>query len=412
MSRRETLLAGLALILMALGAAWFFAHYTREPVTRWQEPGPEAARNAYLALERFTERMGRPLARIEQAQDLERLEPGGVLLLESVGRSQLTPERAEWVLAWVAQGGYLIVAADTEGGDSPLLAKLGVRWQEQEAVPPEDDALAEAPETGKPAEEAEPAQAETEPAEEDEDIDVFPVTLPGEHDALKVDLLPHWHSRRLLKPSTPSPAWQAGPAEGAALLHYPHGRGHITVLSSFIALENDHIGQYDHAELLWRLLRRYGPQGAARLAVWPDDPRRPSVWNWLAESAWMALASGGALILAWLWATVPRFGGTVQEAEPARRGLAEHLAAMGWAVWREGGLKPWAELLRQDLKDHIARTHPQFVDLPEAEQLDRLARAGQLPPEQLAALLDPAAEHDPEAFVRLARAVQQMERTL
>jgi hypothetical protein len=400
MSRRETLLALLALVLIALGAAWFFTHYERVPTRRWEAATQEAKRNPYLALERFAKRMGRPLAKLDQAQDLERLAPGGLMLLANADRDQLTPERVKAVLDWVAQGGYLIVAGDMEGESSPLLEKLGIRWQEQEATPTDDAVDAET------AEQDSPSQKEA---------DTFQARLPGKKRALTVALPPRWKSQRFLEASTPEPAWHAGAAPhgpGAALLHYSHGRGQVTVLSSFEFLENGDIGEYDHAELIWRLMRRYAPQGPARLAASLTPSEMPGLWQWLAESAWMALASGAALILAWLWARMPRFGGTLPDVEPARRGLAEHLTAMGRAVWREGGLQPWSDLLRQDLKDNIARTHPQLLSLPEAERLDILARTGPLPPETRAALLDPAAEHDPEAFARLARAVQQVERTL
>lgn len=376
-----------ALALSILAAAWFVGHYERVPTTRWEKPGKEALRNPYLALERFTARMGRPLARIGNALSLDELPPGGALLLDRARRIHLNPQRADAVLRWVAQGGYLIVAAEPEAVDDPILKRLGVAWYRL---------------TGPASDKAGAADDHPSP------VDALPIALPGAGTPLYLKT-GHWEGKPGLLPSAPVPVWRAEPGRrdtGAVLLHYAHGRGQITVLGDFTFLTNWNIGEYDDAELIWALLERYAPRGPLRLAARLEVP---SLWAWLADSAWMALVSAGLLIVAWLWAIVPRFGGVLPASEPERRGLSGHLAAMGRAVWREGGLAHWAGVLRQDLRETIQRRHPHIPALPEAGRIEALSRIGGISPERVvSAVVGPEDAVNPDSYTELARVAQRL----
>lgn len=378
--------------LAVVGGAWFVTHFERVPTTTWEAPGKVAEQDHYLALNRFLTAMGRSVRKLDHAAALDTLPPGGTLLLAS-GRGwqlqQIKPQRAGAILDWVANGGYLIVEAAS--GDDPLLRRLGVIWRD---TPGEDEEFGQC--------EA-PGQNETSDQDQEGEADTIQVRIPGQARTLAMNA-----SGNNLQATQPTPVWRAGPdGEHNRLLHFVHGRGQITVLDNFNILNNWSIGAHDHAELLWELLRRYQPDGEVWLAMRLDIP---SLWQWLAESAWMVLISGGCLVAAWLWAIVPRFGGVVPVAEPDRRGLAEHLAAMGRAVWREGGLSAWADLARQDCWETLVRRHPHLSGLPEAERIQALARLAKLPPEQVAALFHPEAELTPATYTELIRTAQAFER--
>jgi hypothetical protein len=375
-----------ALALVALGAAWFFSHYERVPTLRWERPGREALRDPYLALDRFAARLGRPLARIGNAARLEELPPGGVLLLDRDRRIPVNPRRTERLFEWVEAGGYLIVAAEPRSVDDPLLERLGVWWTER-------------PNTGDGEEEEDVFEAGT---------DTVAVRIPGQERLLDVQR-PRW-PKGGLKAGRPAPDWRAGPDEHrGVLLHYRLGRGHVTVLEDFGFFTNTRIGEADHAELVWTLIRRYGREGELRLATRLEVP---TLWHWLAESAWMALWSGAGLILAWLWARVPRFGGVLPTTEPERRSLKEHLAAVGRAVWRAGGLASWLEQVRQDLRSTLTRRHPHLAGLPAPERNEALARLGGVPPQRVASLLSGRENLTPEDYTEIVRTAQTLEKQL
>lgn len=402
MNRQVFWLSFAVLAFAVLGAAWFFEHYDRVPSSRWEKPDKEAFRNRYLALERFSTAMGRPLARIWTLQDLERLAPGGVLLLDRARRFYLNPGRAERLLRWVRDGGYLLVAAEGESVDDPILKPFGVRRCEPDA--PRDDEPEAAPAAGTTDGQA---AACPNPNPDLEPATVL-VRVPGTDRPLRFRQLP-WPEECGLHPTHPAPAWQVGAdRQRNALLHYAYGRGQVTVLENFDFLSNWRIGDYDHAELLWTLLRQYQPQGELRLAA---DLEVPSLWRWLVDSAWMVLVSGGFLIAAWLWAIVPRFGGLLPVTEPARRSLAEHLRALGRAVEREGGLAHWSDLVRQDLRETLIRRHPHLAKWSPREQADYLAGSTGIPAARLIDLFEPTGEVSKETYLERVRTAQQLQKT-
>ncbi|MCK7491624.1 MAG: hypothetical protein MZW92_07965 [Comamonadaceae bacterium] len=115
------------------------------------------------------------------------------------------------------------------------------------------------------------------------------------------------------------------------MLHSERGRGHVTVVADLARLaDNRQIGRRDHAELVWTLL---AAPSARRQGVAGEPARQvPTLGQWLAESAWMVLASAALLLAAWLGRIVPRFGGLAPEPVTQRRSLGEHLTAMAAAL--------------------------------------------------------------------------------
>lgn len=129
------------------------------------------------------------------------------------------------------------------------------------------------------------------------------------------------------------------------------GRGVLTLVSDARPFRNRYIGDYDHAALLLRLMEmsRYG-DGVAFVRN-----ASLSFWAMLWSSAWPALIALIALIAAWLWKNLPRFGPIdTQQDAGSLRAYDHHLEALGDFHWRldrgEGLLRP----LRESL---LERTH-------------------------------------------------------
>lgn len=396
--------------LIVLVGTWFISHFEYVPVTTWQEPGKEALRDPYLALGRLTERLGRPLVRISNALALDQLTPGGVLLLDRNRRIHVNARRAEALFEWVRRGGYLIVAAESRSVDDPILERLGIEWYEPPK--PEPGQGADAGENGEKGENEQEAQAcELSDSRSDTEPDVIEVRLPDRDKPLRLKRMSRWSDASLV-PTDPVPVWKAGVAETrSTVLHYDYGEGRITVFDDFDFLSNRQIGEHDHAELIWALIKRYQPQGEVRLAT---RLAVPSLWEWLAESASTALISGALLIAAWLWAIVPRFGGTLPSPDPERRSLAEHLSAVGRAVWRHGneGRVHWETVVRQELRTQILQRNPHIARIPASEQARILAGMSGLPETRVATVLGPPDQPSPRHFVDCVRTVQELEQRL
>ena len=384
-------------VLATLGALWFLQNFEQVPTTNWEGPKKEALRNPYLALERLFGKLGRPIQRVKSPAALDALPAGGVLILDNGRRRNVNPARAQRLLDWVNGGGYLIVAAESSGND-PLLKALGItpcRVSPKQCLRADEDDEEDEDDSNHPAEK--------------------PKSEPGPIEVRLPDTPIRYHYRYhypidSLRSSLPTPVWTAGRDENYKhLLHYAWGRGQITVFDDLSFLRNWQLGNLDHAELIWALIRKYQPQGplylASRLEV-------PTLWQWLAESAWMALISGTLLIALWLWRITPRFGGLLTPSSAERRDLLQHLAAIGRSVWREGGLAHWLTVVRHPLRQRLALRHPYLDQMETGRQHAALAEMTAGTTVDIRSALTPGQAQTPKEFTRAMQTLQSLDHRL
>ncbi len=400
MTRRIVWITLLVVGLLVLVGAWFVANYEQVPFKQRLDEEPEARRNPHLALERFLARMGRPLARQTDARSLDALPPGGVLILDRNRRHHMNPVRTERLMAWVAAGGYLIVVPEYSGVSDPVCRKLGVgefKSNKKELMNLQED---DEEDEDKPPEQARPPTMPKPPK-------TIAVAVPGAARPLVVNYWTRGHAAGKLKPD-----WRAGDANyGAQFLHYSVGSGHVTVADGLTQLvSNRNIGEHDHAELLWTLIQTYQPDPTQPVTLM-SKLSVPSLWDWLAESAWTAVIAGLVLLALWIWRIVPRFGPAMPEPDASRRELREHLTALGRYVWRAGGLDHWLHVAREDFLTRLALRHPAVAALAPEAQAGELARMTERSASLIAAALyGPAAS--PHSFTLAMRTLRNLERFL
>ena len=386
------------MVIATLLALWFMQNFEQVPAKHWENAQKEAVRNPFLALERLFGQLGRPLVRIKTPAVLDSLPASGVLILDNNRRRNLNPARAERVLELVRKGGYLIVAAEY-AGDDPLLTKLGVsKYREAQLqcktcktdtpTDPATDAPKNVPVTTRP-----------------KLLPTIEIRLPESNVV--------YHLKRSgegLTNGTLQPIWRAGVSETrSSVLHYAWGSGQISVIDNLYFLHNFQLDDDDHAELIWALLQRYQPQGEIRLA---SRLEVPTLWQWLAESAWTALISLALLIALWLWRIVPRFGGTLAPAAIERRDLLQHLAAIGRSVWREGGIAHWLAVVRQAVHKRLALRHPHLNEMEPSRQHDVLAKMIERPTKDLRSALTPGPAQTPNEFTKAMQTLQSLDQHL
>ncbi|MDR1662739.1 MAG: DUF4350 domain-containing protein [Azoarcus sp.] len=374
MSRRAIWLAVAAATLVALTARWFFDNVESVPVKREGVMQKEAWRNPFLAAERLFSRLGRKVRRIDHTAALDALTAGdgnGVLILKRSGRRAFDRERGKRLLQWVERGGYLI--ADVDPADKDFLTEaFGV--------------------------------AEFSGAQRGDARPYADVVLPGGEVRYRLA-----DGNGGLAVGKTLPEWRVAGRKGERVLHYAHGRGNVSLFRSLHFLDNGDLGSYDHAELAWALLQRYQPGGAIHLA---NRLEYPSLWQWLAESAWMTLFSFALLAALWLWHVIPRFGGLCAAPKAARRDLAQHLLAIGRSLWREGGLGHLRKVARREVAQRMALRHPALARRLKGEQHAALARMSGLDSQRIREALDDKRAPTPESFTRAMRVLQRLEQGL
>jgi len=373
MTRRTIWIIAIALVALTLGALGFITYFEQVPVKHRSPPDAEALRNPYLALERFMQRMGRPLERHGDARLLDRLPPGGLLILDEQRSAHMTPQRVQQLLAWVQDGGRLIVAPEPSTRPDPLLQAFKLTRFTRPAAgsappktPGDEDGDAtrserESAPAGEFAEFCKPAAKGTRLPSK------FSLRLPESQRTLSITLLGPG-----LCSGGADPEWIAGaPGIGAQLVGIRHGRGEVVFVNHLRGLlNNERIGNEDHAEMIWSLTHAQ-PDGRVLFLTRLSVPR---LFEWLRESAPAALFSATALLLLWLWRIVPRFGPPRPEAAPERRQLRDHLAAIGRYVWRLGGLDHWLAVTREEFLARLNLRHPAIAALPPGEQAYALAK--------------------------------------
>jgi len=388
-----------ALSMSVLLGTWFISHFDRETYEARTEPEAAARRDPWLATERLLARMGWEVDAVQEAAALDRLPPGGALLLSNQREYHLTPARANALLAWVNSGGYLIADASGVAASDPILRAFDVRLRPPRPVR-EPSANAD--------DDAREAPARVTPRDEPR---YRAVGIPGYGRVLRMralDWAPLYAGDRAPDWRTPGATDRAGNASDE-ILDFAQGRGHVTLIdglwrfSGAGALEIE-----DHAEILIALLAVHRVEGAVRILTRLDTP---SLFEWLRDHAAAALASAALLVAFWLWRIVPRFG--VVRPPPAleRRSLVEHLQAIGRFLWREQAGVVMLDAARANVRRRLAQRGLAAPGASLQSLCDAAATALGMPAALLAEAFG-STPHTPEQFTTLMATLAAIEHKL
>lgn len=356
-----TLLAVLLFLLAGWGMQWFFANFeqrTREVV---EGMSPAAKRNPLLAAERFLSRIN-VLTESVSGRDRLLTPPAkpGMLLVYRLGVS-LPAEREQALLAWVRQGGHLLITpqrawdeeAKTSGNN--LLDMLGVQLVLRD--------------TGQD-QSAEPDAADAEPSANGSDR---PAPIRFEIPGIDEPMMVAFSERRVLFDSLGHADWKVETDEGGHLLQYALGQGKITVISDLQLFSNPSIGKHDHALLLALLV---GDQQHAWLLYSSAMPALPIlVWRQAPGLVISLLTLAGLLV----WSLTLRSGPVRSMGQPVRRNLMEHLAAVGGYLWRTDQAAGTFRRSQAALEQAWRRRHPLLGTMQQAARCQWIARRVGLP---------------------------------
>lgn len=391
--------AGLVLLLGLLGS------YVLSQATPYQElikhgPAPEARANPYLAAEHFLRNQGRKVQRADSLQSLAQLPAAGQVLLILGSREQMTPKQSERLLAWTRRGGHLLVVAenfwdaDKDSSGDPLLDPLGIQKymsdeldEDSESEPnadaakdtDEDEKAAETAPSDQPAAAASPKKdTKQEPALA---VDLTQLYLENEDAPAYIDFDTDYH---LFDAKDLAHAW-ANSADTTHMLQLSQGDGLLTVVTDSWIWQNAHIGDYDHAWLLW-----YLTQDREVTLLYRAD--RDDLFSLLLRHFPEALLALSLLLAAGLWAAGLRQGPLQPVPERQRRQLQEHLRSSADFLLRHAGQRHLLQALQRDIQRRARLRHPGFDRLGVAEQWQVLGRMTRLTPSAISQAMRPIAD--------------------
>jgi len=371
--------AGLLLVLGLLGI------YLLGKLTPYQEtlkhgPDPEARANPYLAAEHFLRKQGLQVQRADGLEVMKDLPSAGQTLLLLGDRNRMTPKQAERLLAWTAKGGHLLFVAerlwDEEEGKSGdlLLDSLGIQQYESEEL---DEDTSEAADEEAAAEDEHDAEQPAEPMPEEAQAaadagNAYPeltqLYLENEEAPAYFNFDTDFH---LYDAENRAHAWANSDA-ATHLLQLYHGDGLISVVSDSWIWQNQGIGEYDNAWLLW-----YMTQDSQVTLLYRAD--RDDLFSLLLEHFPQALVALALLLAFGLWHLGMRQGPLLLPASRNRRQLQEHLRGSADFLLRHNGQHSLLQGLQQDIQRRARHRHPGFERLAVAEQWQVLSRLTRQP---------------------------------
>ena len=382
MSRKQLFGALLTLLLLSLGALWFLNHFELREV---EVPVPlqgEARDNDLYAAKLFLREMGDTAGSITLPGIIPTLPGTHDALLLDTDRKYLQSADNEALLKWVKQGGHLIFRADIDAAfdpqddafsPDPLLDALGLSIHFDTAAEPQETSR---------------------------------IRLSSGADTATLEIL--FNESFSLQGERPADILMFD-SNGIHLLHRRFGAGHVTVLTDMEFLNNYEIGEFDHAEMLWRLVH------------WGNDPEQiwlvhtqaaVPLWKLLWRHARPPLAIGLLLLLAGLLYASQRFGPLEAGPVAGRRRLLEHIEASGHHFWRLGKRQHLLDSTRAALLKHLSRRHPGWKSLAGRERDLQLAKLLNKPIASIDHLLHDNAPANAENFTRLIGELEDLRKTL
>ena len=404
-------------VLLLIAGIWWYANFERVSERVHTGLQGKARDDPYLAAKRLMSASGIAVAEIGASASpgtkFDALPAGGTLLLGDRRHLLMTPARVSNILGWVGSGGHLIVEAEFPGRPDPLLTALGLTRMDLIRPKPAARSTAE-PRAGADDEPKSAARMPRRPP-----TVITEVALPGDARALKVEFGAY---QGLGDPKSLA-QWKAADPSGLRLVSFTRGAGRVTAASNLDwmiyrgAGDTDepgrqpvHIGKFDNAELLVRLVRQNPAHGGSPLRlVWGDD--EVSLWSWLTEHAWMAMAAACVLLVLWLWRVAPRLGPLEAEAPPAEQRLIRHVEATGRFYWKHLSPTEVYSTLHAAFMHRLSERRPGLARRERGARNAELAQLVGARPEAVARALD-APVRNAGDFIRNTVLLQRLSQKL
>lgn len=383
-------------VLLAIGAAvWWWMNFEQVAETTYVGLSGKAKSDPHLAFKRLLAASGLPFEEtaptLTPDAAIAALPRGGVLLLQTRRDVLMTPARIEALLRWVSAGGHLIVAAEPVTRADPLLTQLGIVRELMRAP---------AAKGGKPG----PLTRR------------IALPLAGAARPLEIEM-----TAPIILKASHLAEWSADDAFGTRMLSQKRQAGRVTVAADlgWIAYRGTggnpdpgrqpgHIGKLDHAEAIVALARLDARASGVRLL---GGGSALSLWVWLQENAWAALASLGMLLLLWLWRVVPRFGPLAAPETGGELRLSSHLEASGRFYRRHLPIEAIHQGLSRAFLQRLAERRPGIAARAARERNAELARMCGASPQAVARALDVPATSAGD-FIRSAILIKRLEQAL
>lgn len=413
-------------------------------IERYEEPVEQgwskaALRNPFLAAEQYLTGLSVPVESSDRLDVLAELTTDSTLVIGNANHV-LTKQRAADLVAWMQNGGHVVVAAQYEDNQADVLLshfeitkhKVNDGFVEENAGGENDNEKKELRELLEEAsqqardeleqnrvqnEAVKQAWAVAKTIREREVLSIednlVPLTFEGldyvfqtdysgsgslSHPALSLSEGEEYQGRQ--------PFYWAGNSKAVGFMQMGVGSGLLTVMADLNIWTSSQIGLFDHAFLLQLLTENSDAVVFLYGALVPS--LLDLIWQHFYEVAIVLLI----LLAAWVTHRLRRFGPIASSSINERRSFKEHIQAVARFQWRQDMGDQLLTNVRREIWHRLRRAYPNSEGFREEQSLQKLAEASRINVETLRSLMFGAVPTDEIAFYKTVKSLQEIRKTL
>ncbi|WP_444996791.1 DUF4350 domain-containing protein [Aliikangiella sp. IMCC44359] len=375
---KVTWLILIIIITVFLGMMWFFNNLTKVSYEKNIGYSEEAKRNPFLAAEFYLKKLN---IKFENKQDFSIFDSEigqyDTILINN-SRVGVSAKQREQMLAWVKQGGHLVLLAtefyeyDFNASRDKFLDELGVRY-----YPFEKESF----------------------SSEDEDLTYL--TFSGYEKETEI----HFHSSGYIDDTSGDASFKGGTDYAEQLIQYDIEEGLVTVLVDFSIWNNQRIDKHDHALFLSQLI------GSSEKAWLISNRLQPSLLALMIKYAPLVVISFVIILVTILFSQVWRRGASRQDDSASQREIMQHIAAAGEFSYRNDNGGRLIRTLIEMIDLRMIQLVHGYKQLSLNKRLEKLSEITQLDKSKLAFLWEQG-DLNQETFLKKVQLVQDIRKQL
>ena len=418
------ILSALALLMLA-----FLQNFEYVEKTQRRPLIGEAKTNPLYASQLFLRRMGIPTQTLGNLQDLNNLPDTNTVILISSTRQTLHTTQLSALLAWVSSGGHLMISGIADwnyfSGESPIVDES--QHANSEASESPDDNKND-PVYYDESDEDFVAESDADPLQEFLEVQIREniqfnkgeaemIRLKGS--ARLLELGPDYYRSITLNDDNKTTGLEQVTINGKNVIIWQQiDEGLITLVSDFDFISNYKLGKFDHAEILWQLVRGKPAilkQSSLLLpkAVWLiHSDKTANLFELIWKYFWALVITSGLLFLIWVFRASRRFGPLIPKQSEDRRNLLEHIDASGSYYWQQQEQSVLLDSTRSAAQQQLAKRIPGWHALSQQDQIQLLAKRLNLTEPQLLNALHGTISSSPYEFTETIKQLEQIRTSL
>lgn len=412
--QRKLLYAIFIILIVAAAIVWFFNAYEKVEVEIVSDVSDEVRRNQLLAAERFFKASGYEAESTTGRDLLKKLPPENDTLIVNNFFSSLSEEKERELLDWINNGGHLVITprifwTKEKGSGYPLLDDLGIERRgfklnifglDLNTYSADNGIEVTVPGIEEPVDAYFDRKSWLVLDNWEPDYAIpYRGTLKKQSESKDENAEREQTGKANAKPNSQDESDDDDDRQRYHLVQTRYGNGLITVTSDNMFMQNDYIGDLDHAWLLTLLTDTRGK-------IWLlYDKSMPSLWQLFLRHGSPVLIALAVMLIIAIWYAMRRAGPILSINESSRRDLIEHLDATSRYHWRNGNRDYVTGVTQKQVLEFWHRQHSLLARMDQEQQVEWISEHSGLEQNDIGFALFSRAENQ-EQLVRQAQTLQ------